>query len=88
MSRILELSDDVYRDLERAAKKDGLTPADWIANTLVGRSSGPEQRPLDKLLEDLLGAVDSTDGAPGGTIRTPFGELIASKLEKQGLRRP
>jgi hypothetical protein len=87
MSRSLELPDDVYGDLERAARRDGLTPADWIASTLAGRSSAPEQRPLDELLKGLLGVVDSTDGAPGGTIHTPFGDLIASKLEKQGLRR-
>ena len=60
MSRIIELPDELYRDLERVARERGLTPVDWIATTLPGGSSVIGQQPLSELLHGLIGAVDST----------------------------
>jgi hypothetical protein len=87
MSRIIELPDELFRDLERVAQERGLTPADWIATTLPGASGAVEYQPLAELLQGLIGAVDSTKEPRSGQARTAFGELIAKKLEKQGLRR-
>jgi hypothetical protein len=86
MSRIVELPDELYRDLEKAAQERGLTLADWIATALPGGSGAIEQ-PLAELLQGLIGAVDSTKEPGSGQARTPFGELIARKFERQGLRR-
>ena len=88
MSRIVELPDEVYNDLEKVARERGISPADWIAATLPGGSGVIDERPLAELLHGLIGAVDSTKGPRSGNARTPFGELIARKLERQGLRRP
>ena len=86
MSRAVELPDELYRDLERAARERGLTPADWIATTLPGGAGSAAEHPLPELLQGLIGAVDSTEDPRNGQTRTPFGELIARKLEGQGLR--
>jgi len=88
MSRTIELPDELYGDLEKAAREQGLTPAGWIAITLRGSSDPIDNRPLPELLEGLIGAVDSSKEAHGGKSRTPVGELIARKLQRQGLRRP
>jgi hypothetical protein len=87
MSRSIELPDEVFKDLEKVARERGLSPADWIAATLPGGSGAIEERPLSELLHGLIAAVDSTKGPQSGNARTPFGELIARKFERQGLRR-
>lgn len=87
MSRTIELPDELYQDLERVARERGLTPADWIAASLPRGSGSIEERPLPELLQGLIAAVDSTTEPRSGDARTPFGELIARKFEKQGLRR-
>jgi hypothetical protein len=84
----IELPDELYKDLERAARERGLSPADWIAAALPGGSGSIEERPLSELLQGLIAAVDSTTEPRIGNGRTAFGELIARKLERQGLRRP
>jgi|HubBroStandDraft_6_1064221.scaffolds.fasta_scaffold453876_2 hypothetical protein len=86
MSRIIELPDDLYRDLESVARDQGLTPADWIAATLPSRSGASGRQELYGLLEGLIGAVDSAKEPWSGEPITAFGELIARKFEKQGLR--
>ena len=83
----LELPDEVYKDLEKVARERGLSPADWIAATLPGGSGSIEERPLSELLQGLIGAVDSTKGPESRHAHTTFGELIARKFERQGLRR-
>jgi hypothetical protein len=88
MSRTIELPDELYQVLEKAARERGLTPADWIAATLPSNSASIEERPLGELLQGLIAAVDSTTEPRTGGARTPFGELIARKFERQGLHRP
>ena len=87
MDRAIELPEELYCDLERVARERGLTPADWIATALRDHSGRVESRPLSELLQGLIGAVDSTKEPRSGQARTPFGELIARKFERQGLRR-
>jgi hypothetical protein len=87
MSRSVELPDELYRELEKVALEHGLTVVDWIATTLPEPSSTGGHSLLE-LLQGLIGAVDSTKGTRSDVSRTPLGDLIARKLEKQGLRRP
>jgi len=87
MSRTLELPDELYRDLERVARERGLTPADWIASTLPGGSGSIDQEPLSDLLQGLIGIVDSATEPRSDRARTSYGERIARKFERQGLRR-
>jgi len=87
MSRSIELPDEIYQDLERVAQQRGLSVAEWITANLP--PLGPkEKRPLSQALQWLLGVVDSTKEPRNGYTRTPFSDLIARKLEGQGLRRP
>ena len=88
MSKTIELPDELYRNLEKAARERGITPAAWIAEALPCAAGPIGRRPLPDLLEGLIGAVDSTKGPRTGHAPTPFGELIAGKFAKQGLRRP
>ena len=85
MSRTIELPDELYRNLERTARENGLTPEGWIGATLTANSGSPEERPLSESLKDLLGVVNSAEDPPSGRTRTPFGELVAAKLESQRL---
>jgi hypothetical protein len=88
MSRIIELPDELYQDLEKVAQDRGLTPAGWIAATLPCRSGSSKDQLLSDLLHGLIGAIDSTTEPPLGHARTPFGELISKKFKRQGLRIP
>jgi len=88
MSRTIELPDELYRKLEQTAWENGLTPEGWIAATLAGNSVSMENCPLYESLQDLLGVIDSAEEPRSGRTRTPLDELIAAKLERQGLRRP
>ena len=78
----------MYRDLETVAQERGLTPAGWIAATLPGRSGLIDEQPLSKLLQGLVGAVDSRSESRNGRARPPLSDLIARRLMKQGLREP
>ena len=80
------MPDELYRDLERVARERGLTPADWIATTLPGGSGSIGQKPLSVSLQGLIGIVDSAN-EPQSRARTSYGERIARKFERQGLRR-
>jgi hypothetical protein len=85
MSRIIELPDELYRDSGRARERR-LTPADWIATALPGRSGAIDQQRPSELVQGLFGAVDSTKERRSSQARTPFGEMIARKFKRQGLR--
>ena len=83
MSRIIELPDEIYESLERAAREQGVTPAGWIASAVPPLSA---KHRLDGLLEGLTGTVNSTDVTPGERHHTPFGEALTRKFREQGLR--
>jgi hypothetical protein len=87
MSRTLELPDDVYSALERAALEEGLSPGEWVAAQLPGRQASADGRSLSEILQDVVGAIDSTaDHLPAH--RSAYGDALSAKFEKQGLRRP
>ncbi len=81
----ISLPEDVYCHLLAVAETEGVTPADWIAAQLP--SDVDQQRPLAVLLSDLVGSINSQVEPPAPHEKTVFGEAIASKLAKQGIRR-
>ena len=89
MAQNLQLSDEVYDDLKKLAEARNVTPEEWVAaKVLEERPKDLEERPLSELLEGLIGAIDSSEEPLRGHPRTRLGDLIAAKLERQGIKRP
>ena len=86
VNRTIELPEDVYLGLERAARERGMTTADWIASILQSDQDAAEQQRLHKALNELVGAIDSSEEPRRG--HAPLADLVCEKLEKQGLRIP
>jgi hypothetical protein len=85
LNRQISLSEEVYNALLAVAQRSGMTPADWIASKLPEKES---DRPMPELLSGLVGAIDSQQEPHHQYEKTAFGEIVAAKLAKQGLRRP
>jgi hypothetical protein len=85
LDRQISLSEEVYNALLAVAQRSGMTPADWIASKLPSPES---DRSMPELLSGLVGAIDSQQDPHHQYEKTAFGEMIAAKLAKQGLRRP
>ena len=86
MSRIIELPDELYENLERVAREQGFTLVDWIANAVPATTRSADTRSLTDRLEGLIGSVNSAETPPDERRRTPFSELVSRKFERQGLR--
>jgi hypothetical protein len=82
----LILSQQTYQALLEVAQKQGVTPEHWILSQL--EQAEPESEPLSEKIGDLIGAIDSQMEPHHQVQSTDFGEQIARKLSKQGLRRP
>ncbi len=82
----LILSEQTYQALLEVAQKQGVTPERWILSQL--EQAEPESEPLSEKIGDLIGAIDSQMEPHHQVQSTDFGEQIARKLSKQGLRRP
>jgi hypothetical protein len=83
MSRTIELTDETYAALARAAESRGLSVAELLETSF--RSASLEHVRLSDLVQGLIGTIDSREGDRGE--HTPFPELVARKLARQGLRR-
>jgi hypothetical protein len=63
MSRTLEIPDDVYADLERAAKLSWKSPANFIADaakkTIEERTAVDRPKTLYDQVKDLIGSFES-----------------------------
>lgn len=86
MSQTIELPDEVFEALAKAAREGGVTPAEWLAINLHTSHAHTRERPLSELWQDLIGSVDSTE-IPS-THQTAFSTALAEKFRKQGLRIP
>jgi hypothetical protein len=82
----LILSEETYQALLQVAQKQGLTPESWILSQLEQPQAEAER--LSEKIGDLIGAIDSQMEPHHQVQPTDFGEQIATKLSKQGLRRP
>ena len=93
MTHPLELPEHVYQMIQRAAKKEGLTPAEWIEAT-VSRVGTPvpadeeTERPLSDVLKGLVGSFDSSKEHYDERVVRPMAEMVADKLQKQGIEVP
>ena len=81
MSHSLELPTALFEALQKTADANGMSPAEWIASMLPASL----ERGSAELWEGLLGVFDSRDGLQAVVPQTPYGDLIAVKLEKQGI---
>jgi hypothetical protein len=86
MSQTLELPDEVFEALAKAASEGGMTPAEWLAINLRTSDAYSQERPLPELWNELIGSVDSTETQ--STHQTAFSIALAEKFRKQGLRIP
>ena len=82
----ISLPENVYSHLLAVAETQGITPADWIASQLP--PDAQQQNPLTSSLSGLIGAINSQVEPSPSYENTVFGEAVASKLAKQGIRRP
>ena len=81
----IEVRGDQEALLKAKAEARGVS-AEQYAQEILARELGASAT-LPDLLADLVGVVDSSRSPGGGHARTPFGDLIAAKLEAQGLRK-
>lgn len=92
MTNVVELPEDVYRMIQQAAEKEGLTPAEWIAAT-ASRAGLPQPADEESIsareaLASFIGVVDSSTETPDPQYRSEFGDLLDAKYERQGIPRP
>ena len=87
MSRSIELSDEDYARLERAAEIEGITPAEWVASRVptwrdapkVG-TNGKPARTMADLFEGRIGRFSGSNGQPSSdNIRESFAEHLEQK---------
>jgi hypothetical protein len=86
MSQTLELPDEVFEALAKAAREGGVTPVEWLAINLHASDAYTQERPLQELWNDLIGSIDSTEAQK--TYQTAFSIALTEKFRKQGLRIP
>ncbi len=79
------LPEETYKVLLEVAREQGLSPENWIASQLSEKPS--TRQPLSDKIGDLIGAIDSQAEPHYRVKKTTFGEQIATKLSKQGIRR-
>jgi hypothetical protein len=84
VARSIELPEEVYENLERAARERGITASDWIASNLPGSQDAAEQDRLHKVLLDLVGTIDSREEPRIDHPQTSVASLVSEKLQKQG----
>ncbi|HSU15372.1 hypothetical protein [Longimicrobium sp.] len=86
MSRMVELPDDIYQQVEEAAAAAGTTPAGWIAAQLPQQESdtpAESQVPISQRLAGRVGRIASGGiealSRPSGNAFTDY--LVAKKRE-------
>ncbi|NEO86998.1 MAG: hypothetical protein F6J87_22475 [Spirulina sp. SIO3F2] len=82
----ITLSPQTYQRLLAIAQTQGVTPERWIDAQLPPKA--PEPQPLMELLAGCVGAINSKEQPVHRPKRSAFGDAIAAKLAKQGIRRP
>jgi hypothetical protein len=93
----IELPDDIYKWLEREAREQGVTLAEWIAARLSGShmptdaeagQDSHQEQPLSEALHGYIGVIDSSKEPYSDDERTPLGDMVAEKLASQGIKAP
>jgi hypothetical protein len=87
MTRLIELSEEDYARLERAAEVEGITPAEWVTRHLPTCADEPKPcssgKPAQTLAERFAGRVGVV--ASGGTERLSerHSEVFGDMLQAQ-----
>ena len=81
----ISLPEEIYSGLLAVAHAHGISPADWIASQLPTASVGAS---TVASVADLIGAIDSQQEPHQSYKTNSFGDAIAAKLAKQGIKRP
>lgn len=83
MSRMLEVPDSLYHDLEEAASASGTTPVGWLAANVPKAETDPAAgapRSLADMMEGLIGTFESaTDENLSGNHSEIFAEILQQK---------
>lgn len=95
MRHQFELPDHIYEIAQDAAAREGMTPEEWIAATVsrAGIRTPVDATPVrDRVVSEVLtgavGAFDSSQEDYGGRQVSPLAEMVADKLERQGIDSP
>lgn len=93
MSRSIELSDEDYARLERAAKMERITPAEWIARRIppCGEAEAqpslkgkPERTTVDILAERAGRIASAPDQAGAEVVYATMAERLAGRIGRIG----
>jgi hypothetical protein len=87
MTRSIELSEEDYARLERAAAQEGITPAEWMVRRIPRWAAEPKPcangkpaKTMADLFEGRIGRFNSGNGQPGSDdVRESFGEYLEQK---------
>jgi hypothetical protein len=87
MSRSIELSDEDYAHLERAAEMERVTPAEWVARRIPTWAAEPEPcpngTPARTMADVLAGRVGLFDSGGDGMLAERHSELFGDYLEEK-----
>lgn len=86
MSRSVELSDEDYARLERAAEVEGITPAEWVARHLPGCPEAKpctNGKPAQSLAERFAGRVGVVASGGKERLSERHSEIFGEMLEAQ-----
>jgi hypothetical protein len=86
MSRSIELSNEDYANLEHAAERERVTPAEWVARRIPKRrepltcADGTPARTMADVLAGRIGLFSSGNGQPSSDdLRESFAEYLEQK---------
>jgi hypothetical protein len=87
MKRVIELSDEDYAHLERAAEREGITPAEWVARRIPRWATEPDPcvqgnggRTMADRLAGRIGLFSSGNGQPSSdNVSESFAEYLEQK---------
>jgi hypothetical protein len=96
MTHTVELPEHIYELARKAAETRGMTPEEWIAATLSqatekvapGGDEPAAERQVSEVLRGLVGSFDSSKGVYEDRSINPMAEILADKLERQGIDVP
>lgn len=87
---MIKIDDDLYRRLEQAVSRTGLSPKDWVElkiNELPNESDEDTAEARKRAAwEEFIGAGGRLPKPKTKRKRTAFGEMLVKKYRKQGLK--
>lgn len=91
MSQLVELSDATFDKLQQVAKRNGVTPSEWLETTISREPADFDPakfRSVAEAIAPYISSVDSRINRPDPKYRSKFGDIVDEKMAKQGFERP